>query len=437
MKKQFTLVILLIVCIITMTALTSCSFAYNKYIGPESFSINEKGELIVTYDDGAVQNLGRVVGQDGKNGKNGKDGEGSGNSIIVNGGESTTPLAVSSGLRSSLNIVSAFERQNSSFYGQESYLSGGAGVIYKLDEETGEAYIITNYHVVYDSESITGIASLIKIYLYGKEWEEYAIEAEFVGGSMMYDIAVLKVSNSEILKDAGYSAVNVGDSDKMYVGDTAIAIGNPDGMGISASTGILSVDSEYITLTGADGVTDIQFRVMRFDTAVNPGNSGGGLFNDSGELIGIVNAKRMDSSLESIGFAIPSNIATRVADSIIYYCDETDCVTMSKALMGVTVETLATSLIYDEETGRVSVLEATGVREVSQGSAADGVLLPGDVFVRAYFEDMTIEVTRQHQIIDLMLLVRAGDTVSYDVIRNGEITRVDVLLTEDSLTSVQ
>ena len=438
MKKRFLPIIVLLIIAIALVSLTGCTLNYNEYIGVESARINKDGELVLTYDDGTEQNLGKVVGEDGKNGKDGKDGEGAGegNTIIVNGSGDTSPIAVSNGLRSSVNIIAGFEKTNSSYLGKESYASAGAGVIYKFDDTSGDAYIITNYHVVYDSASITGIASSIKVYPFGRQWEEYAIEAEYVGGAMTYDIAVLKISGSEILKDAGYTAVSVADSDKIYVGDTAIAIGNPDGMGISASMGIISVDSEYITMTGADGVTEVSFRVMRIDTAVNPGNSGGGLFNSSGELIGIVNAKRTDTSLENIGYAIPSNIAVRVAESIIYYCNDSEDTSMIKPLMGVTVETLATSLVYDDDSARVSVLETIGVRETNAGSAADGVLIAGDVFVRAYLGDITLEITRQHQIIDLMLLVRSGDTVSYDVIRGDETVRVDVMITDSCLTEV-
>lgn len=77
----------------------------------------------------------------------------------------------------------------------------------------------------------------------------------------------------------------------MTVGDSVIAIGNPNAGGIAVTQGILSMESEYITMTAADNVSTVQIRVMRVDAAINGGNSGGGLFNDSGELIGIVNAK--------------------------------------------------------------------------------------------------------------------------------------------------
>lgn len=433
MKSTFKHVIVLLVIIAMSFSLVSCTLTYNKYIGITESEINSKGELVITYEDGTVVNLGKVVGKDGKNGKDAAGGDGG---VTVIEGEGSTAVAVSTGLRSAVNVIASFEKTNDTFAGKESYASAGAGVIYSLNSEEGDAYIITNYHVVFDSESITGIAKEIFVYLYGREWGEYAISAEYIGGSMTYDIAVLRVTNCDALKGSTYIPVRAANSEDIRVGDTAIAIGNPDSAGISSSVGIISVDSEYITMLGADGATEVQFRVMRIDTAVNPGNSGGGLFNSKGELIGIVNAKNSNSKVENIGYAIPSNIAVRVAESIIHYCDGEGTTKISKPLMGVTVETLGSSAVHDEDTMRTTIRETIGVRDVNPGSAADGVLMPGDVFVKAYFGDISFDVTRQHQIIDLMLLVRAGDTVSYDVIRGGETVRVDVVITESSLTTV-
>ena len=86
-------------------------------------------------------------------------------------------------------------------------------------------------------------------------------------------VAIRKIDNSDILKASDACEVDVADSDEIVVGDTAIAIGNAQGYGISTSFGILSVDSEYITMTAADGSTTVSFRVMRTDTAVNSGTA--------------------------------------------------------------------------------------------------------------------------------------------------------------------
>lgn len=142
--------------------------------------------------------------------------------------------------------------------------SAGSGVIYKLDKNNGDAYIITNYHVVYYSQSNTenGISDNIKVYLYGQESEDYAIRATYVGGSMNYDLAVLKVDGSRILAESNAVAAAFANSDDVAILDRAIAVGNPEALGISATLGHVNVDSEYIKMEGADGATTIQIRVM-------------------------------------------------------------------------------------------------------------------------------------------------------------------------------
>ena len=117
--------------------------------------------------------------------------------------------------------------------------SAGSGVIYKIDKNNGNAYIITNYHVVYNSQSNTenGISNNIKVYLYGQENEAYAIPATYVGGSMNYDLAILKVEGSRVLAESNAVAVTFADSNDVSVLDQAIAVGNPEALGISATLG--------------------------------------------------------------------------------------------------------------------------------------------------------------------------------------------------------
>ena len=110
-------------------------------------------------------------------------------------------------------------------------------------------------------------------------------------------------------------------SDTLQMGAIAIAIGNPENNGISATQGIISLESEYIEMANSANTDVITYRVLRVDTAINSGNSGGGLFDSEGRVMGIVNAKMVDEAIDSIGYAIPSNIVFNVADNIIYHCD--------------------------------------------------------------------------------------------------------------------
>lgn len=396
--------------------------------------INDQGELVIQYSDGSQDNLGVVVGQDGANGQNGSDGK-DGLNGIGGGSAGDVSAAATVGLRSAVSIYCTFTQEGRR--GQTTqYYSAGSGVIYQMNKQTGDAFIITNYHVVFDADSRTdnGIAELIQLYLYGSEISGMEIEAAYVGGSQFYDIAVLRVENSEVLKNSAACAVTLGDSDSVRVGSTAIAIGNPEGEGISASSGVISVDSEYITMTAADGFSSVDFRVMRIDTAVNSGNSGGGLFDEQGRLIGIVNAKIIDDSVENIGYALPSTTVTAVVNNIIHYCYGTDCETVQRAIMGVTVMTTGSSAVYDDQTGTIAIRETVEIYEVSPGQIGS-VFQTGDVLVSATLNGETKAITRQHHVIDLMLTAYPGDTATFTVLRDGVETVLNITVTEECLTA--
>ena len=351
-------------------------------------------------------------------------------------------LAASKGLLSAVSIVCVHDVYQYGVGGiattSKAYFSG-AGVIYKLDKNRGEAYIITNYHVVYEgtSTSPNQISQDITVYLYGQESSDYGIKATYIGGSMNYDLAVLKVENSKVLMESNAQAVSISDSDKLNVLDTAIAIGNPEGAGLSATVGYINVDSEYITLSmnTPQGTKDIDLRVMRLDAAVNSGNSGGGLFNDTGELIGIVNAKSGDTKVDNIGYAIPSNVVRAVADNIIHYCDKTNKESVYRVLLGVTVTPSKQYTVYDPETGTLEKREEVSVSEVSQGGGVDGLLQSGDIINSITIDGVTHEVYRLHHVVDSMLDARVGSSVVMNITRNGTAMDVTVEITDKMLTA--
>ena len=442
MKKKITASICLL-CLLCSFLLILSACQFEQQAGIVDAKINDSGELIVIYQDGTKQNLGVVVGKDGTNGKDGVDG--ANGSTVITGEEGAIPVACAKGLRSAVSIVCNFTTtiQNSGFrpgWGgtrTEEYASSGSGVIYQLDREQGDAFIITNYHVVYDvsSDTTNGISDDISVYLYGSAIEEKAIKATYVGGSAYYDIAVLRVEDNSILQESNACAVDIANSDNIVVGNSAIAIGNAEGLGISASVGIVSVDSEYITMTAADGRSEVSFRVMRVDAAVNSGNSGGGLYDAKGNLIGIVNAKIVDDGVENIGYAIPSNVAVSIAENIIDYCFGTQEESVQRALLGITVAAADSKAVFDVETGHMRIQETVSVYEVSKGSLAEGVLQPGDILHSISVNGRKMEITRQYQIIDMMLDVRAGNTIELGILRNGEEASVRILITEDCLTT--
>lgn len=438
--------VLCAVCLLVglLSVLPSC--VSEQASGVVNAQINENGDLILIYADGSEQNLGAVVGQNGSDGKDGEKGEsGADGSTVIASDGSSVSLASAKGLRSSVSIVCYFQTtvQQGGWYpgfgstATKEYSSAGSGVLYRMDRTAGDAFVLTNYHVVYDASCDTenGISDDIRVCLYGSESEEQAITATYVGGSLYYDIAVLHIEDSEILRASDACAVSVADSDQVVVGDSAIAIGNAQGYGISASFGIISVESEYITMTAADGSTAVSFRVMRVDTAVNSGNSGGGLFDAGGNLIGIVNAKMVDDGVESIGYAIPSNVAVSVAENIIDYCYGTDTERVQRALLGITVSASNSGAVYNAETGLLAIEEVVSVYGVTEGSLADGVLQAGDVLVSAEVNGKSTAITRQYHLIDLMLDVREGDTVTLHILRDGGEESVSITVTKDCLTA--
>ena len=321
--------------------------------------------------------------------------------------------------------------------GAKEKTAAGSGVIYKLDKNQGDAYIITNYHVVYHSQSNTEnrISDDIRIYLYGQESEDYAISATFVGGSMNYDLAILKVDGSRILAQSNATAASFADSDKVMVLDKAIAIGNPENLGISATLGHINVESEYITMDGADDITEIQIRVMRMDTAINSGNSGGGLFNNKGELIGIVNAKLNDS--DNMSYAIPSNFVKFVAENILYYCDGTQLEGVYRCYLGITVGTDRMYTEYDENLGVVYKRERVVVGTVENDGIAKGLLLAGDVINTITVDGVEYEVNRTHIVTDAMLNARVGSVVTVNVTRGEKVLNVSITITESALSHIK
>ncbi len=338
--------------------------------------------------------------------------------VSINSNSNQNLLAANKALLSSVSIVTSN--------------SAGSGVIYKLDKEKGDAYIITNFHVVYNEE--TGrINSTINAYLYGMEVREYGIPATYLGGSMNYDIAVLKVEASQILMKSIAAPVTVADSDKVAILDTAIAIGNAEGDGISATVGCINVDSENINVA-TDGTNAVSLRVMRTDAAVNSGNSGGGLFNDKGELIGIVNAKSNGSKTDNIGFAIPSNVARAVADNIIYHCNGSTKISVYKYLLGITVAANEMYTKYDTETGKIHKMETVAVDSLTSTSSVKGLIKEKDIINSITIDGVKHEVTRSFHVVDAMLDVRENSVVSINVTRNGTAMDIQIPILPEMLT---
>lgn len=366
-----------------------------------------------------------------------------GDIVINTDGTGSEKYGVNKGLLSVVSVYSNFKKNVSYYEGffgpiytkTYEYYSAGSGVIYKLDKEKGSAYIITNYHVVYDSDSLTQnkISDDICIFVYGSENKENAIKATFIGGSMDYDIAVLKVENSDMLKNASVAAVEVKDSDDIAAGDLAIAIGNPEMLGISDTVGHVSVVDEILTMNSIDGRSTMSNRVIRIDTAINSGNSGGGLFDGEGKLMGIVNAKMSSSIATGISYAIPSNVAINVADSVIFYCADTDNEKPERPVVEMTADVPESKAYFNPETAVFEKVEKVTVSGVSTNNELYSAVSVGDIFVSIKIGDTEKKITRKYILTDMILKAKKNDIIEITLSHDGREYTVKVPVTEDIL----
>lgn len=442
MKRTRFLALLLALLMLLATTLTSCE-QLTAIIAPDNglsaYEIAVKNGYVGTEQEWLESLKGAdgangVDGKDGKDGKdgvdgtdgaNGKDGEPSvieqtinqditQNDITISGEAIDVRHASAIAIRSVVSIITAFSN------GTEAYYAAGSGVIYRLEDD-GSAFIVTNHHVVYDKNCNTSnkISDDISVFLYGMEFSDYAIEATYVGGSMSYDIAVLRVEQSSVLLDAKNRGVLVPATidTGLTLGESVIAVGNPEGEGISVTCGIVNVISEEIELSSPDGNGTISLRVLRTDAAVNGGNSGGGLFDANGRLVGIVNAKLVKEEVDNIGYAIPISLASALAENIINFCYNTTTETVMRPLLGIEIAVDGVTTELDTATGEIHIIEKNIVYSVSSSGLAYGKLYKNDVIKSITIDGKTTNIVRQHDLLDALLLGRAGSTVTLVVDR--------------------
>lgn len=457
-KTIFALVVVLVVALGVSLCACNDSSANNYYNTVVSITKTKTEGLVdtytITFSDGSTYDFTVTNGRNGVDGEDGTNAKitvedlyeaaktagytGTLADFINENLQVTAPEAVSSMVSKAaygtVLVVSNFTKD-----GTTAYASAGSGIIYKLNKENGNAYVVTNYHVVYDSDADTSdhVSNDVVVMLYGSEYLDYAIPATYVGGSMTYDIAVLKIENSEFLKSSNATQAVLGSSESVSAGDTAIAIGNAKGSGTSVTAGIVSVDSEYLEMTAADEKTDVTYRVMRIDTPVNKGNSGGGLFNAQGEVIGIVNAKNVESTVESIGYAIPVDLVKKVVDNLLYYNVTTGEKNGYKPVLGITVSGLDSKAVYDAAKQKSVVKENVTVKSVAAGTAAETAgFKEGDVITKVKLGGKEYETDRMYKLIDLVLLQHVGDEVEYTVLRDGETVTITWTVTAGQMTKI-
>lgn len=324
----------------------------------------------------------------------------------------TTEDAVNKVLPSVVGIESKFtmiSNNNGYFFGfsgeqsTETSVGTGTGVII-----TDNGYIVTNAHVIYDSQYGAGLASDISVLLN----DDKSYDAEVIGYDTDCDLAVLKI-NAENL-----DAAEFGDSENLKLGESVIAIGNPLGFELmnTVTSGIVSGLNRNIT------INDKSMNLIQTDAAINSGNSGGPLINKYGQVIGINSSKMSNTygsgaSIEGIGFAIPANEVSTIVDDIMKYGYVT-----GKPQLGISCQNVSETIsqMYNMPIGVYIV-------KVSEGSAAENAgLKSGDIITAV--DD--VEVTTSDELNAQKNIHSAGDNIEITYMRNGEKHTVTVELDE-------
>jgi serine protease Do len=273
------------------------------------------------------------------------------------------------------------------FEGSTQSTSAGSGVIFSSD-----GYIVTNEHV------IDGLVSedTIEVKIYNGQ----TYGARVIGYDSKTDLAVLKI-DADDLPYASFA-----DSSQLMLGQDVIAIGNPLGLGISCSNGIISALEKEIF------INNVYMTVIQTNAAVNAGNSGGGLFDINGNLVGIVNAKKSSSmsqtSVEGMGYAIPANTVTRIISELI-----SNGYVKDRATLGVKV---ATNASYYTTNGVIitEVIEGSGAEKAGL-QANDTIVSLDGVEVSSYADLSKVLDSKSIGQVVTVTVVRDGETMDFEV----------------------
>ena len=299
------------------------------------------------------------------------------------------------------STVGITTESTTNFWGyQTTSAASGSGFIL-----TDDGYILTNYHVVKSSDTIT-----VSLY------DGTAYQAALIGYDESNDIAVLKVEAEKL------TAVVLGDSDNMNVGDSVVAIGNPLGeLTFTLTSGTISAMNREVTMS-----TGVTMNLTQTDCAINSGNSGGALFNLYGEVIGVTNAKYSSSgseaSIDNIGFAIPVNEIRSIVESII------EKGYISKPYIGVSVTDVS------EETQSYGLPQGAAVRAVSQdGPAQKAGVQPNDIITAIN----GVSITGRKELSSTVSEAKVGDVLKLSIYRKGQTLEIPVTVGEQIQSALE
>lgn len=283
----------------------------------------------------------------------------------------------------------------------------GSGVIFK--KEKGLVYVITNNHVISGSKDLEVITV-----------DGETKKAKLVGTDPVNDIAVLSMDDKNIKV-----IVDIGDSDKLRLGETVIAIGNPLGLGDTLTSGIVSHTNRIIPVSlNQDGVYDWEQTVIQTDAAINEGNSGGALVDLNGKLIGINTMKISDTGVEGLGFAIPSDQVMKIVEDLMVNGK------ISRSYLGVYTVDLNNSYSPIDADQRKELKLPSDVKDGvlvldAVGPALDGGLKLNDVITQFDSKPITTTLELKKFLYDE---TKVGDELTITYYREGVLKTAKVLL---------
>ena len=298
--------------------------------------------------------------------------------------------------------------------GELATASEGSGVIYKNAD--GYAYIVTNYHVIANSQELEVLLA-----------DGTRAKAEIVGSDQWTDLAVIRIANTNVSTVAEFA-----NSDDVQVGQTAIAIGSPLGseFATSVTQGIVSATNRSVaTDVDGDGQEDWVVTAIQTDAAINPGNSGGALINSAGQVIGINSMKISKSSVEGMGFAIPSNEVVSIIKQL-----ETDG-KITRPALGISMVSLSSvnERVIEQLNLPRDVKNGVVIAEVmAKGSAKAAGLQAYDVIVE--MDGQKIEGIQNLR--KVLYSHKVGDKLEVTYYRNGQKQTTTISLTETNSPSL-
>lgn len=322
-------------------------------------------------------------------------------STIATGEKLTGAEIYALGCEQSVGVATEITYRNYFGYESSTAVSGSGFIV------TENGYIVTNYHVIQ-----TAYEGGYDVYVMLYSGERH--KAEIVGFEKDNDIAILKIDVT------GLPAATLGSSNNLRVGDDIYAIGNPLGeLNFSMTSGNVSALDRQITTTDQNtgkGTTNNMFQI---DAAVNEGNSGGPVYNDRGEVVGIVTAKYAETGVEGLGFALPIDDVIAMIEDIVEFGYVT-----GKPSFGITAQTVS-----DVSASYYNVVVGAEVKSVNEGSCAEKAgMQVGDIITALNGK----KITGSNELIEAKKDYKPGDTVTVTVYRGGEYLELAVVFDEET-----